>query len=108
MESMSEPTTTETATAPMRGIDRSAPAQEQLLSARRMIAASFHNVGEPVTVRGERFVVVAPRIAKALGHPDSITRLHYGVSGEPGSYRSDVSVAKVADGTVEVEVPWQF
>ncbi|MFI7744757.1 hypothetical protein [Kocuria rhizosphaericola] len=94
--------------APLRGIDRSLPKKEQLLAARRMIGAAPRHLGESVMVRGERFVVVAPLAVEEFGHPDSRTRLYYGVSGVPGTFRCDVSVAQVADGIVEVEMPGEF
>ena len=94
--------------APLLGIDRSLPKKEQLLAARRMIGAASRHLGEPVMVRGKRFIVVAPLAVEEFGHPDSRTRLYYGVTGVPGTFRCDASVAQVADGIVEVEVPWEF
>ncbi|MEX5307608.1 hypothetical protein RF644_17825 [Kocuria sp. CPCC 205258] len=96
------------AAAPLRGVDRLLPKKEQLLAARRVIGAASRHLGEPVMVRGKRFVVVAPLAVEQFGHPDSRTRLYYGVTGVPGTFRCDVSVAQVADGIVEVEVPWEF
>lgn len=95
-------------TVQLHGIDRSLPKQEQLLAARRMIGAASRHLGATVSVRGERYIVVAPLAVEQFGHPDSRTRLHYGVSGEPGTFRCDVSVAQVASGIVKVEVPWAF
>lgn len=108
METTAAPIATADHSVQLHGIDRSLSKQEQLFAARRMIGAASRHLGATVSVRGERFVVVAPLAVEQFGHPDSRTRMHYGVTGVPGTFRCDVSVAQVASGIVEVEVPWAF